>query len=888
MTAKAMANHLASALDNGLPRPIVSEAARNSSRAIHSLYDEATGRFSPPASASVDLPLVTVCITHYQRIGKLREALRSVLAQTYPRIEIIVVDDGSPDAEVQAELDRLEPELHRHGGRLIRRENGYLGAARNSGAAAARGRYVCFLDDDDLALPDMVQTLVTAAGSTGAEIVSGLQTPMPNSRRDEALPDPLAFPGKVEFFPLGGPLALTLTHYCLANASSLILLSAFQEIGGYTELRDVGGEDHEFYTRALQNGMRIEISPHLAYLYETGIPSMWGKYSHLEHMARVADSVELDHRAARWRDLLLLTAGERARHVTAVKRKWRLAKSHHRNTLQSLYDSTDLKTQLRHLSGYAHQLGRDDLAGALHATLIAQKNQTQHKHTVPEPVVGGRGTKSPASLQTPTEGVDQPEGMQDLLRDLTTDTPIFVQKARLNEIRHHVRRGMSKSTCRSVLAELEKLEATGQDRSRFLELLFELALRGEDWPMAAKMVNSASETDEAAYLHLYPDVARAVEQRAFRGGLQHYVKWGRKEGRTGYAQMATLSSVATTVTGQDIQPDRLRKTLRQLSSRRPSSNESAANRPEQGSASLEPGGADTQQLKIPVSACSAEMIAEKLTLQGVERSDICGDHLTEVYERLATTHERPDLHQIEEILTNLPPGGSWGEQASAVIVETRAIPQLAYAIGTVVRSTGLPVQLFHAAANRSILADPDLASLRREGRLVATEMRVTRFDHKVYNTMMLDRRFYEAMQGRGHFLIFQADSLCCPAADFGLDDFASYDYVGASWNESRPVGLRIRGGCGGFSYRSWQASVDMLKRFPAAFWRGGEDGYFAFHMDLAGYRVATAETSSRFATQDAFRHRSFGAHQVCRLPEEEYARFMQYCPEAWMVLSAER
>lgn len=578
MTAKALANLLASALDNGLPRPIISAPVLGGDQAIISLYEGATGRDPLSGSTCTDLPLVTVCITHYQRIGKLQQALRSVLAQTYPKIEILVVDDGSPDDEVQAELDRLEPELHRHGGRLIRRPNGYLGAARNSGAAAAKGSYVCFLDDDDLMLPDMVQTLVTAALNTGAEIVSGLQMPMPTSRRGEALADPVAFPGKMEFFPLGGPLALTLKYYSLANATSLILLSAFREIGGYTELRDVGGEDHEFYTRALQNGMRIEISPHLAYLYETGVPSMWGNSSHLKHMARIADSVELDHRAELWRDMFLLTAGEQARHITALKQKRRLEESSHRNTLQSLYGSTDLQTQLQQLSAYAHQLGRNGLANALHATLIARKNRSEHKHAVPEPVANRGGAKSSVSLQPTTESVGLPEGLQGLLHDLTTDSnsPIFVQNARLNEIRDLARRGMSKSACRSLLAELGRVEEVGQDHSLFSEFLFELALRGEDWPMAMKLVDAAAETDDAAYLRLYPDVARAVEQRAFKDGLQHYVKWGRKEGRYGYALMTSLSRVATAITGQDIQPDRLRKTLRQLSSRDPHGNESTA------------------------------------------------------------------------------------------------------------------------------------------------------------------------------------------------------------------------------------------------------------------------------------------------------------------------
>lgn len=101
----------------------------------------------------------------------------------------------------------------------------------------------------------------------------------------------------------------------------------------------------------------------------------------------------------------------------------------------------------------------------------------------------------------------------------------------------------------------------------------------------------------------------------------------------------------------------------------------------------------------------------------------------------------------------------------------------------------------------------------------------------------------------------------------------------------REIGLRVQGGCGGFSFRNWQACVDTLHRFPAAGWPGGEDSYFAFHMDLVGCRVASADVSARFATQDVFRHRSFGAHQIRQLAPADHIRFLQYCPEVRNVLN---
>jgi glycosyltransferase involved in cell wall biosynthesis len=87
---------------------------------------------------------ISVVIPAYNYGRFLRDAINSVLAQTYPALEIIVVDDGSTDdtPQVLAEYgDRI---------RVISQSNQGVGAARNTGIAAARGEYIAFLDSDDI------------------------------------------------------------------------------------------------------------------------------------------------------------------------------------------------------------------------------------------------------------------------------------------------------------------------------------------------------------------------------------------------------------------------------------------------------------------------------------------------------------------------------------------------------------------------------------------------------------------------------------------------------------------------------------------------------------------------------------------------------------------
>lgn len=99
---------------------------------------------------------VSVIIPTYNRAHLVGDSIRSVLAQTYDSVEVIVVDDGSTDdtAEVIAAIS--DPRL-----RYIRQPNRGRSNARNHALSLARGRYIAFLDSDDLFLPDKLERQVT-------------------------------------------------------------------------------------------------------------------------------------------------------------------------------------------------------------------------------------------------------------------------------------------------------------------------------------------------------------------------------------------------------------------------------------------------------------------------------------------------------------------------------------------------------------------------------------------------------------------------------------------------------------------------------------------------------------------------------------------------------
>jgi glycosyltransferase involved in cell wall biosynthesis len=116
-------------------------------------------------------PLVSIIVPAFNAAPWLEETLRSCVAQTYPEIEVIVVDDGSTDnTGAVAERFASAPGSHVQ---VVRRPHAGLGAARNVGVRHSRGEYLYFLDADDLVEPDAVRSAIQLIAATGAEAVVG-------------------------------------------------------------------------------------------------------------------------------------------------------------------------------------------------------------------------------------------------------------------------------------------------------------------------------------------------------------------------------------------------------------------------------------------------------------------------------------------------------------------------------------------------------------------------------------------------------------------------------------------------------------------------------------------------------------------------------------------
>jgi glycosyltransferase involved in cell wall biosynthesis len=107
---------------------------------------------------NVGLPMVSVVVTAYNVRPFIAETLRSVISQPYSNFEVIVIDDGSTDGTAEIlESWSSEPRV-----RIIRQANKGSSSARNAGARAAKGEFLAFIDGDDLATPQRLQSSIAA------------------------------------------------------------------------------------------------------------------------------------------------------------------------------------------------------------------------------------------------------------------------------------------------------------------------------------------------------------------------------------------------------------------------------------------------------------------------------------------------------------------------------------------------------------------------------------------------------------------------------------------------------------------------------------------------------------------------------------------------------
>ncbi|MEG4048010.1 glycosyltransferase family 2 protein [Microcoleus sp. Pol17_C1] len=199
----------------------------------------------PDSQKSPNIPLVSVIIPAYNAEPFIEETVKSVLAQTYPAIEVLVVDDGSQDRtpEIVEKIGKKDSRVQ-----LLKQPNSGVAAARNLGIENSRGEYIAPIDADDIWYPENIEKQVQCMLEGGAEV--GVVYSWTVDLDEKGL-----LTGGFRSFKIEGDVYATLIcHNFIGNASaSLIRRSCLEKVGVYDKtLRQRNAqccEDWDLYLR---------------------------------------------------------------------------------------------------------------------------------------------------------------------------------------------------------------------------------------------------------------------------------------------------------------------------------------------------------------------------------------------------------------------------------------------------------------------------------------------------------------------------------------------------------------------------------------------------------------------------------------------------------------
>jgi glycosyltransferase involved in cell wall biosynthesis len=557
VTPEELAKKLCDSVVKGIPQPVPAMSIQQ----IENVWID----FHKTKKSSIHLkdlattqPLVTFAITHYERPSKLTDAVLSVISQTYKNIEIIVVDDGSKNKETQVFLKNIEVILNRVGGRLIYRQNGYLGAARNTALAAAKGDYICFLDDDDIAKPELVETLVTAAINIDADVVNCMNIYMDETLRGEVLTKSKSAPSLVSYVPLGGPLSVSPIDNCLGAATALFRRSALESIGGYTELKGVGHEDYELFVRLLQANYKLTIAPRALYYYEVGRPSMLSNTSLVANFRRCFDALNFDRNSTEWKDFVNLQMGKHVAIQAHNRQHW----------LYSIGKNGQIKNEI-----LTNHLSREALLEKLMELALVQ-NKRDFYNVLKEDVesesylvnqsevevVNLKRSKTFDMLNSADSTASVTEGTLSARFDLAlgryddcidklvsilggdaviTDHEVLLIKEVVNTIE---KSGIDMTRLIALRDAILCAKCTPILRENMLGIAIIISLAVRDVSVVDVLVDDIR-IQNNLYLKSRPDVASSIKYGGFSSGLDHYIKYGKNEGVDAFAILNVVFKV---------------------------------------------------------------------------------------------------------------------------------------------------------------------------------------------------------------------------------------------------------------------------------------------------------------------------------------------------------
>ncbi len=255
-------------------------------------------------------PTTSFIVTCHNLGAYLDEAVDSILRQTVRDFEVVVVNDGSSDAQTCRRLAAFS----REGVRVIHSERRGLPGARNLGARETCGKYLCLLDADDLLEPVYLErSLAVMQQQPGLAFASHWWRAF-GDEQFEGVPTDCGFPA--------------LLHANTVNGAALLRRDVFDAVGGFDESLVDGCEDWEFWIRVVARGYTGVIIPEFLFQYRRRAGSMSRAMHAVPGMAALYRAIIAKHpepfaahaeTLLRWRDQGIAT---QMRHVADLELEW--------------------------------------------------------------------------------------------------------------------------------------------------------------------------------------------------------------------------------------------------------------------------------------------------------------------------------------------------------------------------------------------------------------------------------------------------------------------------------------------------------------------------------------------------------------------------------------
>lgn len=204
-------------------------------------------------------PLISIVTPTYNRADFILEAVQSVIDQSYPHWEMVIIDDGSKDDTQELLAPYIEKDNRL---KYFYQENQGQSVARNRGIKESNGDYICFLDSDNKWLPEKLKVSVTAAlESPDSDIIYGDNITIDIDGVEISRISMPKFSGKIT--------SLLLKDNFISMNTTMTKRECFENLGGFNE-KDRLAEDYELWLR---------MSTQYSFLY---VPEYMGCYRVME------------------------------------------------------------------------------------------------------------------------------------------------------------------------------------------------------------------------------------------------------------------------------------------------------------------------------------------------------------------------------------------------------------------------------------------------------------------------------------------------------------------------------------------------------------------------------------------------------------------------------